>query len=625
MFILSLSLLLSLLSLTGPAAFAAEDPVWDSSLPLIQGAAVKSPTNIYTSASTSSKVLKSYGQGTVLKYQAYTSSWHKARIFINGQATIGYISASDVENVTDNPQTLRGIALKTPTNMHSSASAGSKVLKTYQPGTVLTYKTFTSSWYQARFYVNGTAVIGYLKASDAENLFSSQQSVKGLSLKNPTIMHEKASSSSKSLKSYPAGKVLVFKTFSENWYEAKFYVNGIQKTGYLNVSDAEKLVDEQENLQGIGKSSPTKIYSTAYSGSKVLKSYEAGTILKYKTLSESWMECNVFIGGKATTGYIKKSDLENLWSTKQSLSGVAMKSPTKIYSKAADVSKVLKSYKERSILKYSTLSDNWFEASVYVSGVKTTGYIKSSDVQGLSYYDLTYDDAVSLQMKVNPQTDSSGSWKTASSSQVKYYVDPGNFIQTSSSFYQFLTLSKSAGTDAAEINNTILKSKGILTGRAASYLSASKTYGVNEIYLISHSLLETGNGSSKLSNGILVKSVNGKAVTPKTVYNMYGIGAKDSCPERCGSEYAYSAGWFTPDAAIIGGAKFIGDGYVNAGQDTLYKMRWNPDGMAKKGYATHQYATDIGWAVKQTSRISQMYSQLSKYTMQLDVPTYLIK
>ncbi|SFC23588.1 mannosyl-glycoprotein endo-beta-N-acetylglucosaminidase [Bacillus sp. OV322] len=625
MFILSLSLLLSLLSLTGPAAFAAEDPVWDSSLPLTQGIALKSPTHIYTSASTSSKALKSYSQGTALKYQAYTSSWYKARIFINGQATIGYISASDVENVTDNPQTLRGIALKTPTNMYSSASAGSKVLKTYQPGTVLTYKTFTSSWYQARFYVNGKAVIGYLKASDAENLLSSQQSGKGLTLKNPTIMHEKASLSSKTLKSYEAGKVLVFKTFSKNWYEAKFYVNGIQKTGYLSVSDAEKLADEQKNLQGIGKSSPTKVYSTAYSGSKVLRSYEAGTILKYKTLSASWMECNIFISGKATTGYIKKSDLENLWSTKQSLSGVAMKSPTKIYSKAAAVSKVLKSYSERSILKYSTLSDNWFETSVYISGVKTTGYIKSSDVQGLSYYDLTYDDAVSLQMKVNPQTDSSGSWKTASSSQVKYYVDPGNFIQTSSSFYQFLTLSKPAGTDASEINNTILKSKGILTGKASSYLSASKTYGVNEIYLISHSLLETGNGSSTLSNGILVKSVNGKAVTPKTVYNMYGIGAKDSCPERCGSEYAYSAGWFTPEAAIIGGAKFIGDGYVNAGQDTLYKMRWNPDGMVTKGYATHQYATDIGWAFKQTSRISQMYAQLSKYTMQLDVPTYLIK
>jgi beta-N-acetylglucosaminidase len=140
---------------------------------------------------------------------------------------------------------------------------------------------------------------------------------------------------------------------------------------------------------------------------------------------------------------------------------------------------------------------------------------------------------------------------------------------------------------------------------------------VNEIYLISHALLETGNGSSKLANGVLVSSVDGKLVPPRVVYNTYGIGAYDNCALQCGSEYAYKMNWFTSKAAIVGGAAFINKNYVSAGQDTLYKMRWNP---AAPG--THQYATDIGWAAKQTSRIYGLYSLLDTYTLTFDVPVY---
>ena len=78
---------------------------------------------------------------------------------------------------------------------------------------------------------------------------------------------------------------------------------------------------------------------------------------------------------------------------------------------------------------------------------------------------------------------------------------------------------------------------------------------------------------------------------------MFGIGAYDSNPKYYGAQRAYQERWFSPDAAIRGGAKFASQSYVNHpsyAQDTLYKMRWNP-----KQPATHQYATDIGWAVKQ--------------------------
>src|SRR5699024_5049003 len=103
---------------------------------------------------------------------------------------------------------------------------------------------------------------------------------------------------------------------------------------------------------------------------------------------------------------------------------------------------------------------------------------------------------------------------------------------------------------------------------------------------------------------------------------MYGIGARDSCPLECGSKYAYEAGWFTPELAIKGGAAFVGKNYLGVGQDTLYKMRWNPAFAAKYGYASHQYATDIGWASKQTTRMYQLYNLLDAYSLTLDIPRY---
>ena len=205
-------------------------------------------------------------------------------------------------------------------------------------------------------------------------------------------------------------------------------------------------------------------------------------------------------------------------------------------------------------------------------------------------------------------------WVNASPEDTKYYLDPNNFINDPIQSFQFLKLSTSTNLDPFEVNEKILAGKGVLAGHAATFIAASKKYGINEIYLISHALLETGNGTSKLARGVQIYG--------KTVYNFFGIGAYDGNAVQTGAEYAYKAGWFTPEAAIMGGAEFIAKGYISKGQDTLYKMRWNPDSVAANGYASHQYATDIGWAAKQVSHISSLYSSLTHYQILFEIPKY---
>ncbi|WP_077329239.1 GW dipeptide domain-containing protein [Virgibacillus siamensis] len=205
-------------------------------------------------------------------------------------------------------------------------------------------------------------------------------------------------------------------------------------------------------------------------------------------------------------------------------------------------------------------------------------------------------------------------WVYSTPEDVRYYLNPLNFTDSFRGKLQFLNLSQSANINAREVNTKILRGKGILEGQAQTFISAGREHGLNEIYLISHALLETGNGTSKLATGV---KVNGR-----TVYNMYGIGARDECPLSCGAQYAYDAGWFTPEKAIIGGAAFVSNNYVGEGQNTLYKMRWNPLFADTYGYASHQYASDIGWAYKQTYGMYNLYNLLSSYNLVFDIPVY---
>jgi beta-N-acetylglucosaminidase len=199
-------------------------------------------------------------------------------------------------------------------------------------------------------------------------------------------------------------------------------------------------------------------------------------------------------------------------------------------------------------------------------------------------------------------------------------VGGGSSFSTDSLF-QFLLLSGSAGTTVKDLNK-ILNGKGILEGRGGAFIEGSNEHNINEIFLASLALHETDNGKSSLAQGIEVADTDNLFPDEEfvTVYNMYGVGAYDSNPNLYGSQFAYEQRWFTPEAAIVGGAKFASERYVNHptyAQNTIYKMRWNPN---KPG--EHQYATDMGWAAKQVPGIKSLYEMVGSCTLTFDIPRY---
>ena len=227
-------------------------------------------------------------------------------------------------------------------------------------------------------------------------------------------------------------------------------------------------------------------------------------------------------------------------------------------------------------------------------------------------YDISFPQIIRIQMGLNPPPKiwRNGGMSYATESETAEYMNPNSFY-TDAYKYQFLDLSKPNNVSEETLNN-YLADKGVMKGMGAAFIEAAKEYNVSEVYLVAHACLESGNGTSQLATGV---EVNGT-----TVYNLFGIGAYDANPVGNGSQRAYSQGWTSVEAAIKGGAKWISENYVNSSdgrQNTLYKMIWNPENPG-----THQYATDIGWAVKQAVSIEKIFSSFTDATLSFDVPVY---
>lgn len=227
-------------------------------------------------------------------------------------------------------------------------------------------------------------------------------------------------------------------------------------------------------------------------------------------------------------------------------------------------------------------------------------------------YDISFPQIIRIQMGLNPPPKiwRNGGMSYATESETAEYMNPNSFY-TDAYKYQFLDLSKPNNVSEETLNN-YLADKGVMKGMGAAFIEAAKEYNVSEVYLVAHACLESGNGTSQLATGV---EVNGT-----TVYNLFGIGAYDANPVGNGSQRAHSQGWTSVEAAIKGGAKWISENYVNSldgRQNTLYKMLWNPENPG-----THQYATDIGWAVKQAVSIEKIFSSFTDATLSFDVPVY---
>nr|WP_285850574.1 SH3 domain-containing protein [Niallia circulans] len=629
-----------------------------------------SSLNVRKEASTNSAILTKLLRGTEVKVLSSANGWDKVTVSgKTGYVSSSYLSVTKItETTTNNKGTDKNEAKqpeKAPTgkqmkvnvqagsnlNVRSTASTSGSIKGKLSAGTVVTVLSEKNGWSQ----IKTSKVAGYVsseyltsistpdKGTDKNEAKQPEKAPTGKQMKvnvqaGSNLNVRSTASTSGSIKGkLSAGTVVTVLSEKNGWSQIKTSkVAGYVSSEYLtSISTPDKETDKNEAKQpeetptvtekivNVQAGSSLNLRSTPSTSGKILSKLQAGTVVIVQAEGNGWSKVKV----NNLEGYVSSEYLSSKGNG--SANATINKSYVNYNLTLEEMTNIQLSVNPQTDKKYDTYIRE--DAIAFKTADSTKGTVIGNGWRlrggaGTDYSvvsTLTSGQVLTVTSKIKGtdgyywyKVNYSQSWVTASKEDTAYYLNPNNFINSDTQSLQFLKLSAKANVDDKEVDSKILAGKGILAGKASSFVTAANAYGINEIYLISHALLETGNGTSTLANGV---QVNGK-----TVYNMYGIGAYDGSAVSSGAQYAYNAGWFTPEAAIIGGAKFIAQGYVNAGQDTLYKMRWNPDAAEKTGNATHQYASDIGWATKQVGQIYNLYSLLSSYTLNYEIPIYKV-
>ena len=216
-------------------------------------------------------------------------------------------------------------------------------------------------------------------------------------------------------------------------------------------------------------------------------------------------------------------------------------------------------------------------------------------------------------------TTSSDPWYDVNKETIAYYLDPRNFL-IDMYIFQFEGLSYDGNISDDNYRNVVgnIFSNDYLANFTNDFVRAGKESKVSPIYLASLSKQEVGVGSSP--NTAIAGTYNG-------MYNFYNIGATGGAnPVYNGLIFAATSDsstqrpWNTQYKAIYGGAVWIGQNYINVGQDTSYFKKFNvvANYLTSQGRTvtwsnySHQYMSNVA---APSSEAKTSYNSIFKYNL----------
>ena len=214
---------------------------------------------------------------------------------------------------------------------------------------------------------------------------------------------------------------------------------------------------------------------------------------------------------------------------------------------------------------------------VQVAGL--TGYVNASQVTAVDSSNTFIPDYVSDGMYVyhrySPYTKVMVAYHNANMQVGKSYysADGINFGTFKLNHpFQFSNLKSRTNYTAADINrlySIMGASDSKLAGKGATFKAAEQRYGVNALYLVAHSALESAWGRSKIA---------------KDKNNFFGISAYDDSP------YTSATKFDNVDSGILGAARWINSRYLhNSGYPANGAYLGNKAGGMNVNYATAPY------------------------------------
>ncbi|MDZ5035556.1 SH3 domain-containing protein [Clostridium perfringens] len=572
---------------------------------------VSSSLNVRSSASTSSKVIGSLSGNTKVTIVGEEGAFYK----IEYKGSHGYVAKEYVKDVTEinnsnqgtqtpekpsTPETTKktGIVnVSSSLNVRSSASTSSKVIGSLSGNTKVTIVGEEGAFYKIEY--KGSH--GYVAKEYVKDVTESSNSNQG------TQTPEKPSTP-----------------------------ESTEKTGIVNVS------------------SSLNVRSSASTSSKVIGSLSGNT--KVTIVGEEGAFYKIEY--KGSHGYVAKEYIKDI---KDEVVTEPEKPSNPENSKKTGVVTASKGLNVRKEANTSSQIIGILNSgeSVEIIG-EENGFYKITYKGQEAYASKNYINIFDGNSNVNPGLDIGNASKTNYGVSLNEYIklqqrnNPSNYSYSEFEKYinpakatnklQFLRIDKFRSVNVSGLSSR-LSNKGVLTGQGQAFVNAAKAFNIDPIYLVAQCLHETGNGTSKLAKGVTITEIadeskpiyngNGQLVgyhmiklsKPVTVYNLFGIGAKDNSsvfPNRAlilGTTYAYNRGWTSIENAIKGAAEFVSLNYVHSSrysQNTLYKMRYNQN----VSNIWHQYAT-TPWYASSIADIMRSYQDLYlENNFTFDVPVF---
>ncbi|MDK0753040.1 SH3 domain-containing protein [Clostridium perfringens] len=572
---------------------------------------VSSSLNVRSRASTSSKVIGSLSGNTKVTIVGEEGAFYK----IEYKGSHGYVAKEYVKDVTENNNSNQGtqtpekpstpestektgiVNISSSLNVRSRASTSSKVIGSLSGNTKVTIVGEEGAFYKIEY--KGSH--GYVAKEYVKDVTESSNSNQG------TQTPEKPSTP-----------------------------ESTEKTGIVNVSSSLNVRE--------GASTSSKVIGSLSGNTKVTIVGEEGAFYK--------------IEYKGSHGYVAKEYIKDI---KDEVVTEPEKPSNPENSKKTGVvtaSKGLNVRKEANTSSQIVGILNSGE-SVEIIG-EENGFYKITYKGQEAYASKNYINIFDGNSNVNPGLDIGNASKTNYGVSLNEYIklqqrnNPSNYSYSEFEKYinpakatnklQFLRIDKFRSVNVSGLSSR-LSNKGVLTGQGQAFVNAAKAFNIDPIYLVAQCLHETGNGTSKLAKGVTITEIadesrpiyngNGQLVgyhmiklsKPVTVYNLFGIGAKDNSsvfPNRAlilGTTYAYNRGWTSIENAIKGAAEFVSLNYVHSSrysQNTLYKMRYNQN----VSNIWHQYAT-TPWYASSIADIMRSYQDLYlENNFTFDVPVF---
>lgn len=228
-------------------------------------------------------------------------------------------------------------------------------------------------------------------------------------------------------------------------------------------------------------------------------------------------------------------------------------------------------------------------------------------------------------------------WVTASRKAVEYYMDPRNFLDQQGIF-QFELLEYQSGVQTEDGVENILKNTPMYNQKfnyvksdgntgsmkySKAFMKAAESSKVSPYHLASRSKQEV-----VISSVMMSSSVSGNVAGYPGIYNFYNIGANNSAGGGAVAKGLYWAStgttyqrpWTDPYKSIVGGGQYIGNQYINAGQNTLYLQKFNVTGTSTYD---HQYMANVEAPNSESSKTLSAYGDsIADTPLVFSIPVY---